>query len=361
MPSRGIRPSAAQPATQLDSWLAQRGLKGNPFEKSTADHDQELPNYFVDIGGFDELLRQTQPCIVFAERGCGKTAQRQMLAALLADGDQLRCVASASQGPAQRITGFSDATVRVVDITNLSSVEEIVGKVEAILSVSVRQESAPETLRDEPLVVPVLVREAGLLALEVVEGAAAVPRIRALVNDPDPIVSRHAAAALARLDGTQPAEIPMYSTVEKILFLKSAHVFARMVPEQKDIYYMLGADLTSAAGFVPLSRLYRACKWGRRNKALFAGLAAVGLALSFYLTKRAYLKEVCSPAEYGLAFEKISFPTSSRAIWHMLSSRSRRSGCALSSRIIWRLFALRMMRSMSASYGSRSPINRPVG
>ena len=38
-------------------------------------------------------------------------------------------------------------------------------------------------------------------------------------------------------------------------------------------------------------------------------LFAVGMAFSFYLTKRAYLKEVCSPAEYGLAFENISFQT----------------------------------------------------
>ncbi len=38
-------------------------------------------------------------------------------------------------------------------------------------------------------------------------------------------------------------------------------------------------------------------------------LLAVGLALSFYMTKRSYLKEVCSPAEYGLEFEKVSFPT----------------------------------------------------
>src|SRR5512136_558454 len=38
-------------------------------------------------------------------------------------------------------------------------------------------------------------------------------------------------------------------------------------------------------------------------------LLAVGLAFSFYLTRRAYLKEVNSPAEYGLAFEKISFAT----------------------------------------------------
>ncbi len=38
-------------------------------------------------------------------------------------------------------------------------------------------------------------------------------------------------------------------------------------------------------------------------------LFAVGLALSFKLTQRAYLKEVNSPAEYGLPFEKISFQT----------------------------------------------------
>ena len=38
-------------------------------------------------------------------------------------------------------------------------------------------------------------------------------------------------------------------------------------------------------------------------------LLAIGFGFSFYLTKRAYLKEVNSPAEYGLAFEKISFQT----------------------------------------------------
>ena len=88
------------------------------------------------------------------------------------------------------------------------------------------QEAGPALEHFEPLV-----REAGILALEKVERGAAVPRIRPLVHDPDPIVARHAAAALARLDGTQPAEIPMYSTVEKILFLKSAPVFSRLAGE----------------------------------------------------------------------------------------------------------------------------------
>ena len=68
-------------SNELESWLASRGLRGNPFGRRSADQDQELPKYFVDIGGFDEMLRARGPCIVFAGRGCGKTAQRQMLAA----------------------------------------------------------------------------------------------------------------------------------------------------------------------------------------------------------------------------------------------------------------------------------------
>jgi hypothetical protein len=72
--------------TSLNRWLASRGLRGNPFGRWNAEHDEELPNYFVDLAGFDErrrleLLRLTVPCVVFARRGCGKTAQRQMLAA----------------------------------------------------------------------------------------------------------------------------------------------------------------------------------------------------------------------------------------------------------------------------------------
>jgi hypothetical protein len=65
----------------LERWLDQRGLKKNPFGAWNAERDLDLPGYFVDMGQFDEVLRLTEPCIVFARRGCGKTAQRQMLAA----------------------------------------------------------------------------------------------------------------------------------------------------------------------------------------------------------------------------------------------------------------------------------------
>jgi len=38
-------------------------------------------------------------------------------------------------------------------------------------------------------------------------------------------------------------------------------------------------------------------------------LLGLGLGLSFFFTKRAHLKEINSPAEYGLEFEKIAFQT----------------------------------------------------
>ena len=70
----------------LGRWLDSRGFRGNPFGRWNAEYEKELSGYFVDLAGFDErlrleLLRSTVPCVVFAQRGCGKTAQRQMLAA----------------------------------------------------------------------------------------------------------------------------------------------------------------------------------------------------------------------------------------------------------------------------------------
>jgi hypothetical protein len=69
------------PEVRLQRWLNQRGLRGNPFAAWNAEREPNLSDYFVDVGQFDELLRATDPCVVLARRGCGKTAQRQMLAA----------------------------------------------------------------------------------------------------------------------------------------------------------------------------------------------------------------------------------------------------------------------------------------
>ena len=68
-------------ARRLGRWLEGRDLRANPFERWNAEHDRDLSSYFVDVGEFDELVRLGEPFVVFAGRGCGKTAQRQMLAA----------------------------------------------------------------------------------------------------------------------------------------------------------------------------------------------------------------------------------------------------------------------------------------
>lgn len=65
----------------LNRWLAAMGLRGNPFAHRNAEQEPDLPDYFVDVDRFDELLVTAAPCVVFAARGCGKTAQRRMLAA----------------------------------------------------------------------------------------------------------------------------------------------------------------------------------------------------------------------------------------------------------------------------------------
>ena len=69
----------SQLETRLDRWLSKKGLTSNPFDNWNAESDKLLPNYFVDIAEFDNLLYLTEPCVVFAQRGCGKTAQRKML------------------------------------------------------------------------------------------------------------------------------------------------------------------------------------------------------------------------------------------------------------------------------------------
>lgn len=69
-----------QPTASLQRWLNRIGLTGNPFERWNAENDMDLPTYFVDIGNFDEFSQLKTPSIIFAQRGCGKTAQKQMVA-----------------------------------------------------------------------------------------------------------------------------------------------------------------------------------------------------------------------------------------------------------------------------------------
>jgi ATP/ADP translocase/HEAT repeat protein len=76
-----------------------------------------------------------------------------------------------------------------------------------------------------------LVREGALHAVAAADPAGAATLLRPLLADPDPAVAQHAAITLARLAGRAGLEEPMYSTVEKILFLKSAPVFEHVSGE----------------------------------------------------------------------------------------------------------------------------------
>jgi hypothetical protein len=76
-----------------------------------------------------------------------------------------------------------------------------------------------------------LVREGVAIALGAADPARALPPLRTLAGDPDHTVARLAARALDRLEGRPLPEVPMYSTVEKILQLKNAPVFEHVAGE----------------------------------------------------------------------------------------------------------------------------------
>ncbi len=88
------------------------------------------------------------------------------------------------------------------------------------------EEGAAALAHPEPLI-----REGGIHAVAAADHGSAAEALRPLLSDPDPVVSRHARAALARLGGAGAPEAPMYSTLEKILFLKTAAVFAKLSGE----------------------------------------------------------------------------------------------------------------------------------
>ena len=93
-----------------------------------------------------------------------------------------------------------------------------------------------------------LAREGALHAVAAADPAGAPALIRPLLTDPDPTVARHAARALARLEGRAIAEDPLYATVEKILFLKSAPVFERVSGEDLAALARVADVETFAAG-----------------------------------------------------------------------------------------------------------------
>jgi len=79
-----------------------------------------------------------------------------------------------------------------------------------------------------------LVREAAVRAVALLPAAEATRKISPLTDDPDPVVARIARATLARLARTSPEptiEVTVDSTVEKLLALRAAPVFAKLRSE----------------------------------------------------------------------------------------------------------------------------------
>ena len=75
LPGRGH----SQP--RIDPWLADKGFRDHPFARWDAGSDEHLTYCYVDLDEFDLLQDIEEPCVFLAGPGCGKTAQRQMLAA----------------------------------------------------------------------------------------------------------------------------------------------------------------------------------------------------------------------------------------------------------------------------------------
>lgn len=119
----------------------------------------------------------------------------------------------------------------------------------AMLTLERLTERAPSLAVAEGIVaahhVEPLVREAAVHALAAcAERAEAEPLLVELARDPDPTVARHAARALRQFSSgdlssghpadaraSDPGDLPMISTVEKLLSLRTAPVFARVRSE----------------------------------------------------------------------------------------------------------------------------------
>ena len=70
-------------STSFDEWLRSLGFKGNPFAEREAERERLLPTYFIAGPHYSDMLgdlRDPRTSILFADRGCGKTAYRLMIA-----------------------------------------------------------------------------------------------------------------------------------------------------------------------------------------------------------------------------------------------------------------------------------------
>jgi hypothetical protein len=68
----------------LKTWLRRQGFFEHPFRRHHANEEQsDLPGYFVSTPYYDRIIHEDEDAssVFFAERGCGKSAHRIMVAA----------------------------------------------------------------------------------------------------------------------------------------------------------------------------------------------------------------------------------------------------------------------------------------
>jgi len=74
---------SSQQAEILKRWLAHYGFEANPFGECEADREPRLSEYFILTPYYDEILGLSdspRTMVIYAARGCGKTAHRIMVA-----------------------------------------------------------------------------------------------------------------------------------------------------------------------------------------------------------------------------------------------------------------------------------------
>lgn len=81
-----------QLAETMKQWLAHRNFEANPFTEYQADRESRLSEYFIPTPYYDEILGSNETprtMVIYAARGCGKTAHRIMVAKACRENDTL--------------------------------------------------------------------------------------------------------------------------------------------------------------------------------------------------------------------------------------------------------------------------------
>ncbi len=92
------------PGTSFKEWLRSLGFEDNPFAEREAERERALSEYFIEGPHYSDMLgdlHDPRTTILFADRGCGKTAYRLMIA------QECRPARADSPVLAATYTGFS--------------------------------------------------------------------------------------------------------------------------------------------------------------------------------------------------------------------------------------------------------------